>query len=382
MNASGHEGTKKSLRGLSSCLRVFASSCLALTLLATHASADWPQFRGNHQLTGVATSAPPATLKVLWSLDLQDSMDSSPAIVDGVAYVGTMNGDLVAVDMAAGKVRWKYSTGASIAESSPAVANATVFIGDSSGVLHAVNTADGLARWSFKTDLDIRSSPVVAGDLVLAGSTDGHLYAVEIASGRQRWRTPTDGPVQATPAIHDGIAYIAGCDESFRGIRISDGADVMRIPAGANTGASPVIDGSRAYVGTYNSEVLAFDLEEQTVLWRYENPDRQFPYYSSAALVDGRVIVGGRDRLVHAIDARTGEPAWTFTTRARVDSSPAAAAGRIYIGSSDGRFYVVDAASGKQLWEFEAGGAITASPAISDGKVVVGTTDGVLYCFG
>jgi outer membrane protein assembly factor BamB len=165
-------------------------------------------------------------------------------------------------------------------------------------------------------------------------------------------------------------------------VSLADGREVFSIPAGANTGASPVVDGDRAYVGTFNNEVLAFDLRGRTILWRYSNPDRQFPYYSSAALSGGRVIVGGRDRLVHAIDATSGASAWTFATRARVDSSPAVAGGRVYVGSADGRLYVLEAATGAKHWEFNAGSPITASPAIAAGRLVIGTTDGVLYCFG
>jgi len=85
---------------------------------------------------------------------------------------------------------------------------------------------------------------------------------------------------------------------------------------------------------------------------------------------------------VHALDAKTGKQAWTFTTRSRVESSPAAAGNKIYIGSNDGRFYVLDAPTGKKLWEYEAGSAISASPAISEGKVVVASQDGRVYCFG
>src|SRR5439155_25561861 len=118
------------------------------------------------------------------------------------------------------------------------------------------------------------------------------------------------------------------------------------------------------------------------IVWRYKDPVRQFPYYSSAALVDGRLIVGGRDKAVHGIDARTGKPLWKFATRARVDSSPAIGGGRVYIGSSDGKLYVLEATSGKKQAEFEAGDAITASPAIAAGRVVVGSADGRLSCFG
>jgi outer membrane protein assembly factor BamB len=86
--------------------------------------------------------------------------------------------------------------------------------------------------------------------------------------------------------------------------------------------------------------------------------------------------------MVHAIDMKTGKPAWTFTTRARVDSSPVVAGSRVYIGGNDGKLYVLDAASGKSLFEFDAGGPMPASPAVAAGRLVIGSQDGKLFCFG
>jgi outer membrane protein assembly factor BamB len=178
------------------------------------------------------------------------------------------------------------------------------------------------------------------------------------------------------------MLFLAGCDEIFHAIRIADGRQMFEIPTGAYTGASPVIDGDRAYLGTFDYEVIALDLKARKVLWRYSDKERQFPFYSSAAFANGRVVLGGRDKFVHAIDAATGKAAWTFATRARIDSSPAIAGERVYIGSGDGRFYVLDLASGNKRWEFEAGSGITASPAISGGRIVIVSNDGVVYCFG
>jgi outer membrane protein assembly factor BamB len=86
--------------------------------------------------------------------------------------------------------------------------------------------------------------------------------------------------------------------------------------------------------------------------------------------------------MVRAIDAATGKVAWSFATRARVDSSPVVADGRVYVGSSDNRLYVLDAVSGRKLWEFDTGAALTASPAVAAGKIVIGSGDGRVYAFG
>jgi outer membrane protein assembly factor BamB len=192
----------------------------------------------------------------------------------------------------------------------------------------------------------------------------------------------TENYVHGTPAVVDGVAYFAGCDEVFHAIRVTDGRPAFTASATAYTGASVAIDGGVAYFGTFDNQVVAFDLKSRRVKWRYEHPDRKFPFYSSAAITGGVVLLGGRDRMIHALDAATGKAHWTYMTRARIDSSPAIAGGRVFVGSNDGRLYVLDIASGKVVWQYEDGGALSSSPAIASGRVVIGSTDGRVVCVG
>ena len=58
-----------------------------LVISAILAAADeWPQFRGNPQLTGVAATTVPATLKLLWTYEAGESIESSAAISGGTVY--------------------------------------------------------------------------------------------------------------------------------------------------------------------------------------------------------------------------------------------------------------------------------------------------------
>ena len=375
---------RNSIKAVASTLliSILASAFLSPQTLAQDVTPEgiWPQFRGNPQLTGVAHGLMPREFRVLWTYEAGESIESSAAIVDGTVYVGSAAGELIALDLNSGALRWKYKTGP-IETSSPSVANGVVYIGDLSGVLHAVNASNGSGLWTFKTGSEIKSSPVVVGDRVLIGSYDEHLYCVSTA-GRLLWKFKTQGPVHCAAGVANGVAYVSGCDELFRAIRISDGRELFRIPSGAYTGASPALVGNMAYYGTFNNEVLGVNLRTRRVAWRYRHPQRQFPFYSSASVIAGRVVVGGRDKMVHSIDAATGRRQWTFTTRARVESSPAVCGGLVFFGSNDGRFYVLDFYTGAKVWDFDAGGPISASPAIANRRIVVGTQDGRLYCFG
>jgi outer membrane protein assembly factor BamB len=352
-----------------------------LLAAAISCQADWVQFRGNPQLTGVTNSNPAKTPRVAWTYEAGDAVESSAAIAGGAVYVGAATGEVLAIDLETGKLRWKYKAGESIGESSPAVSGGIVYIGDLDGTIHALDIADGKSRWKRKTGGEIKSSPVVASGKVLIGSYDGNLYAVDAANGELAWQYKTKAQVHATPAVSNGLAFISGCDGILRAIRIADGRQAYQVEIGSYTGASPALDGQFAYFGTFNNEVVAANLQRRRIVWRYEHPERKFPFYATAAVWGGKIFAGGRDKMMHALDAKSGKELWSFMTKARVDSSPVVTRdGRLWFGSNDINLYVLDANTGKEVWKFSAGAPISASPALDGDRVVISAQDGRIYC--
>ena len=295
------------------------------------------------------------------------------------------SGLIAALDLDDGSVLWKHDFGDEndwFGESSPTVHDGAVYVGDLLGVLHAFDAKTGEPRWTFTTEAEIKSSPVVFDELVLVSSYDEHLYAVNRETGEEVWKFQSMGPLHSTPSRDGDLVLVTGCDSVLRGIRLSDGTQQIEMDSGEYTAATPALVDGVAYYGTFGNDVIAVDFRNQKYLWRYQHPTRHFPFYSSAAVDDGKVVVGGRDKLIHAIDQQSGEALWTHRTRARVESSPVIAGERVYVGSSDGHFYVLDLDSGEVVWDFDAGAPFVASPALAAGRIVIGSQDGVLYAFG
>ena len=157
-----------------------------------YAGDDWPGFRGNPQLTGVAAGAVPEKLELLWTFEAGDGIESTAALARGRAYLTSLDGYLYALDLEEGNVRWKYRAGAEI-KSSPALADSTVFFGDEAGVFHAVDAATGAQKWVFRAGAGIVSSANFVGARVFFGSYDQHLYCLSTAAGDSLWKFPTDG---------------------------------------------------------------------------------------------------------------------------------------------------------------------------------------------
>ena len=63
-------------------------------------------------------------------------VDSSPAVANGVVYVGSEDNNVYALNASTGALLWKYATG-SVVTSSPAVANGVVYVGSDDNNLYA-----------------------------------------------------------------------------------------------------------------------------------------------------------------------------------------------------------------------------------------------------
>ena len=367
---------------------------LVSTLMADEPprAADWPSFRHSLSQDGVAGSKLPDALELLWEIEVGDQVLATCAIVGERVYIPCLSGELLCVNRKDGQIQWKYksvekveaNTFAPGFKSSPTVAAGTVYLGDEDGVMHAVNAATGAGLWKFTSGGEIFSCAAVIDQRVLFGSYDNCLYCLHQKDGTLAWKFETQGYVHCSPAVVEGRTFIAGCDEHLRIIDITKGEQIGDLPLASYLIASPAVVGNMLYVGTYGSEVVAVDWKEAKEVWRKKTSAAEAPIHSSAAVTADRLVVGGRDKAVTALDRISGKKLWSFPTRSKVDSSPVIVGERVFVGSSDGNLYELNLADGTERWKFNAGKPISAGPAVGQGVLVIGSEsrDGRVYCFG
>ena len=170
------------------------------------AGCSWPQFRGEAAHNGVQpfetkiNTSNVATLSQAWSAATTGTIGySSPAVANGVAYVGSSDSKLYAFDAAgvtgcSGTPKtcaplWTATTGGDV-DSSPAVVNGVVYVGsfdeklyafDAAGVTGCSGTPKTCAPlWTATTGGVVVSSPAVANGVVYVGSFDSKLYAYRL----------------------------------------------------------------------------------------------------------------------------------------------------------------------------------------------------------
>jgi outer membrane protein assembly factor BamB len=207
----------------------------ASTGLAVCAGSDWPTYLdgitrdsaavGEHSLS--AASAP--SLVELWNFSTGAPVGASAAIVHGVVYIGSWNGDEYALNASSGGVLWNRSLGTDPnatlplgVTSSATVSLGSVFVGGGSSYFYVLNASNGHVRWKVNIGNTSQgyypwSSPLVYGGFVYYGissgndaSVPGQLDQISLASHRlvhvlDTTSNGTDGAtIWTSPAINTG----------------------------------------------------------------------------------------------------------------------------------------------------------------------------------
>jgi outer membrane protein assembly factor BamB len=261
-----------------------------------------------------------------------------PVLSENRIFQLTDDGTLSAVDKYDGKILWSRRLGA-LSASAPAVGGNTVYAtvlsrssGSEGGLVAAVNVANGDIRWSRDLPSRSESSPLLDRGRIFFGSEDGTVYALEARTGRTVWTYRAAGAVKASPTLAGGVLYF----------------------------------------GDYSGHVQALSEQTGRRLWLASSEGALFgsgTFYSTAAVIYGRVFLGNTDGRIYAYDASSGRLDWAYQTGAYVYASPAVtdAPGlgpTIYMGSYDGSFYALNARTGHVDWSYDAGGKISGSATI------------------
>lgn len=343
--------------------------------------------RGGPGLSGAVPAAVPRAPVTAWTFAADSGIAGEAAIADGRVFVGTNKGTLYALAADTGKLLWTFATKDSIT-AAPAVAAGKVFLSSNDGRLYALDAATGTEAWQFTSAEKITAGaiPVKApadsatpgADWLLLNGYDGTLRVLSPADGKLLWSYKTEDFINGSPAVVDGrFVVFGGCDAHLHVLRLADGKLVHKIPTSAQIPASIATFGTFAYCGNYANETVAFDVVGGKVAWTYE--DRALPFMSAPAVTDRLVLIGSRDKHLHAIDRANGQGAWTFKTGGRVEGSPIVFTDAVVFGSADGRLYAANLADGSELWRLELGEALVASPAFGANQIVIGGDKGTVF---
>jgi len=332
------------------------------------------------------------------------------------------------------ELAWKLPTGGRIVAAA-AIRDGLVFVGSDSGKILAADLKTGVKRWEFSTRGQVRCSPAVVGGLVYCGSDDGQLYALDADTGKQRWTFVAGGPIEAAPAVHAGVVVFAANDHHVYALDRFSGQKLWSCRVNDyRLRAAPVIYDGKVFVGQFTDWVWALDLATGAKLWRsyvpvnvdalacyrdklyVRNPNWNIELdprtgkrlrvgyaswgWGGLAFAKNRMYNSGIQSqygLNGAVITDLDEPGTPInrtiptmegvlmlktkgTTAFPGMGTPLALGDKLCFAAVSGMVSITDL-DGKKSWSQQLDGTCHASPVAADGMLVVGCDDGNLYAF-
>jgi outer membrane protein assembly factor BamB len=305
---------------------------------------------------------------------------ASGALVGNRLIIGSRAGQVVALDVADGKIVWQTPVSGGIdAEARFDPSYGQVYVGTDDGLVYAVDPATGAVRWSYRGKGAIERRPELGGDAIYVASAADRLVALEPRTGKSIWQYEREAPEGFTihghsgPRLHRGVVYSGFSDGFLMALNAGTG-DVVWARSLASASEQYVdVDSTPATVGqdlllasSYSGGLYALSADSGDVRWRLGIEGA-----SGVQVIGDRLYFAApRDGLTAL--SLTGDILWRQGLAEAGDLTPPIGVGPLLVfsGSRAGLFFV-DRASGKLLEIFNPGRGMCAPATISaDGRTL------------
>jgi outer membrane protein assembly factor BamB len=165
-----------------------------------------------------------SSVKVSKLIETGGDIWSTPLFANGKVYVGSLDGNLYAIDPTSGNEEWRFSTGKGIV-SKPELNSGTVYVGGLGGRLYAVDASNGKEKWAFKASSWVWSRPTISSGKLYFGDFDGNVYAIDPSTGAQTWKYDLGkGSIRAAVAVTGNTIVVATEEGWLAGLSL-DGSE-------------------------------------------------------------------------------------------------------------------------------------------------------------
>lgn len=258
-----------------------------------------------------------------------------------------------------------------------------VYVGTADGEVIALDDLSGKELWRGKVSSEVAVAPQTDGDIVAVLTIDGRLHALERATGVRRWSYDTQVPVltlrgAARPLLVDGVVVVAFPSGRLVALRGAGGEPVwehrLALPQGRSelermidVDGTPIIEGDLLFAASYQGRIKALRVGDGTAVW-----EREMSSYQSLGAGLGLIYAVGKEDQVLALDQRSGDTMWTNPSfKFRRLSGPGVIGSYIAIGDAAGYLHVLAQSDGRIVGRREID-----SDGLQSDFVVA---DGVLY---
>ncbi len=311
---------------------------------------------------------------------------ASPAVIDAenviLAFTETdgVTGAIQSINVVNGTVNWTFQQVNVLFLSTPAVSSDAVYVGGSDGNLYAVSLADGSLRFTAGSSAAVSAPPLVAGDLVIFTNEQTEVIAVDAATGQQRWmgqiipngyNGPARGRMSSALAVGDRIIVAAsGQNNTDSGSGTNGWVYAFSAAASGYTSGAEVYspgvelssdlalsdDGSLLFFGCVDGSLRALDVGDGSLVFSQPGGAAivgRPGYLASSGSDPGWILWGDTGGTFHARQAVAdpSTPSWIVAVGQPITTAVLVDQGYAFFGTYassglGGYFYVMDVGQG------------------------------------
>lgn len=202
-------------------------------------------------------------------------------VIDGIAmaWFGSHDHHVYAVNVSSGQEIWKYQTGGVVA-GRPLLLNDLVIVGSFDKNLYALDARDGSVQWQFEGGNWFWAGAVSNGRDIFAPSMDGHIYALS-RDGALRWQYDSGAAVVSRPALVPAGVVAANRNGEIILLDAASGEEIRKLALSRHEITAPLhAAGESVFVGSQDGSVRRVDATTRRPLeewwcWHPENDNNR-----------------------------------------------------------------------------------------------------------
>jgi len=367
--------------------RLGASLALAVTVavLAGCSSMDKPKPTVLEELT------PKIAGRQVWAGTLgRVGFPLVPAVHDGVFFVASGDGSVLALRADSGELVWRADARGSIAAGVGSDGRYTSVVTRANEV---VTFDAGRELWRKRLPSSVVTPPLVAGERVFVMGVDRAVHAFDAIDGRRLWtlQRPSDALTLAQAGVVAAFrnTLLVGQGARLAGVDPLRGTVVWEVPMASPRGTNEVerladLIGPSLRVGNqvcaraFQSAVACADAARGALLW-----SRNVGGVQAIGGDAERVIGADASDRITAWRTATGDVAWTNEKLLYRGLSGAAVVGPVVaFGDSEGWVHFLSVATGEQQLRLRTDGTpVIGTPVLAGSTLLVITQVGGLFAF-
>ncbi len=256
----------------------------------------------------------------LWQTPIDEEVTGGVSGGEGSVFVGTGNGNAIALDSQSGKVRWIQQLSSEVLAVSPP-SNGIVVFRSSDGRLSGLSTQSGEILWQQLRQSPVLSlrgagTPILVGRMVIAGFDNGVVTAFDLQNGHALWEVTlsiprgssdidriidVDGKIKA---LGEAL-FAASYNGQIAGINMRTGSIGWSAPYSSYAGVDA--DPNGLYTTSTNGDLWKLEPREGKPIWKMDDFERRQP--TAPTLVGNYVVIGDKEGYLHWINTASGEMA-------------------------------------------------------------------------